>query len=52
MRTKEMIEKEIENIEHRIFILNMKDRWNNDDYEMERQYKRQIRELKNELTNI
>ena len=52
MRTREMIEKEIKNIEHKIFVLNMKDRWNNDDYEIERQYDRQIRELKKELANI
>ena len=47
--TKEEIERRIEELEDKLFMLNMKDTWNGDDYAKERQYEVRINELKKEL---
>jgi hypothetical protein len=35
----------IEELKNMIFMLNMKDRWNNEDYDRMAQWKRELREL-------
>ena len=52
MRTREEITAKIENLEHKRFILAMKDMWNDKDFDEDRAYKREIRELEAELKNI
>lgn len=43
--TREEIQKEIDQIEGRMFMLNMKDRWSNSDYETMRRWNQEKREL-------
>ena len=52
MRTREEITARIENLEHKKFILAMKDMWNDKDFDEDRAYEREIRELEAELKNI
>ena len=47
--TKEQIEKRIEDLEYRRFILDMKDRWDSDDYKTDREWSDEIFRLKKEL---
>jgi hypothetical protein len=39
----------IEWLENRLFILSMKDRWNSQDYELDRQWTNELNELKKEV---
>lgn len=48
-RTREEITKRIDELETRAFYLDMKDRWNRQDYQRMDEYRREIRELKREL---
>ena len=48
-RTKEMIQKRIAKLENEIFVLAMKDNWNNDDYDKDRKMNVELRELLTEL---
>ena len=50
--TKEQINKQIEALEERKFYLNMKDRWNREDYKKNDDLNKQLRELKEELKNV
>lgn len=52
MKTREEIKKRIEELTNRQFYLNMKDTWNNKDFEMDRELTREIRELKKELEEV
>lgn len=51
-RTREMIQKRIAKLEHEIFILAMKDNWNNNDYEKDRKMNVELRELLTELETL
>ena len=46
--TREEREKRIDNLKTQRFILNMKDRWNERDYEQDRKWENEIRELEKE----
>ncbi len=48
----EEIQKKIKDLETAKFLLNMKDHWNNEDYERDRKYSRDIRELKKILEDM
>ena len=50
--TLEQIKKEIEKIETFKFYLAMKDRWNHDDFALDAEYDRQIRELEKKAKEI
>ena len=50
--TRKQIEKQIEKLENRKFYLNMKDRWNREDYKRNDDLNKQLRELKEELKNV
>lgn len=49
---KTMIEKKIKEIKYQQFILQMKDHWSGDDYEQDRKWSREIKELEKELEDI
>ena len=40
--------KKLEKLKNELFILEMKDRWTNEDYEKVKELRQQIRELENE----
>lgn len=48
-RTREEITKRIDELETKAFYLDMKDRWNRQDYQRMDEYNRKIRELEKEL---
>lgn len=50
--TREEIKKKIEEIENREFYLQMKDRWNRDDFDISRKHREEIRELENLLKSL
>lgn len=50
--TRKQIEEQIEKLENRKFYLNMKDRWNREDYKRNDDLNKQLRELKEELKNV
>lgn len=49
--TKEEMKQRLEKLEKERFLLEMKDRWNAKDYDIDRQYRNEIRELKKEIEN-
>lgn len=49
---KTIIEKKIKEIKYQQFILQMKDYWSGDDYEQDRKWSREIKELEKELKDI
>ena len=48
----EQIKKELDRIERLKFYLAMKDRWNHDDFALDAEYDRQIRELEKKLKEV
>lgn len=52
MKTKEEIEKTIEAIKTRQFYLAMKDHWSGADFEQDRKFSADIRELERELEKM
>lgn len=50
--TRQQIEERIEDLEDRRFILDMKDRWNSDDYRTDREWSEEIRTLKKQLETM
>lgn len=50
--TRKQIEEQIEKLENRKFYLNMKNRWNREDYKRNDDLNKQLRELKEELKNV
>lgn len=49
---KESIEKQIKTIKHQQFILQMKDHWSHEDFDQDREWARQIRELEKQLKEV
>ena len=50
--TREEIEAKIEDLKERMFYLDMKDRWSNDDYARSRQMYEEVSDLKKQLTEM
>lgn len=50
--TRQQIEERIKDLEYRRFILDMKDRWNSDDYRTDREWSEEIRTLKKQLETM
>lgn len=50
--TREEIKKKIEEIENKEFYLQMKDRWNGNDFATSRKHREEIRELENLLKSL
>ena len=48
----EQIKKELDKVERLKFYLAMKDRWNHDDFALDAEYDRQIRELEKKAKEI
>lgn len=49
---KTIIEKKIKEIKYQQFILQMKDYWSRDDYEQDRKWSREIKELEKQLKEV
>lgn len=49
---KEKCEKQIKTIKHQQFILQMKDHWSSEDFDQDREWARQIRELEKQLKEV
>ena len=49
---KESIENQIEVLKYQQFILQMKDHWSNEDFNQDREWVRQIRELEKQLKEV
>ncbi len=49
MTNRESIEKQIKTIEHQQFILQMKDHWSSEDFDQDREWSNEIRELEKQL---
>lgn len=49
--TKEEYEAKVEEIEDKRFSLSMKDRWSNSDYELDREYRTKLAQLKEDYEN-
>ena len=52
MYTRELLMKEIEDVETRMFYLDMKDRWSQADFELMRLYQIKLKELKQRLEQL
>ena len=50
--TKAEMEKRLKELENERFFLEMKDRWNAKDFETDRMYKNEIRELKKKIAEM
>ena len=50
--TRQEIENKIKTLEKRAFLLAMKDRWNESDYELNRKLSKEIDTLQEELKNV
>lgn len=50
--TKAEMEKRLEELENERFFLEMKDRWNAKDYDTDRMYKNEIKELKKKIAEM
>ena len=48
----EQIKKELDKVERLKFYLAMKDRWNHEDFTLDAEYDRKIKELENKLKEI
>jgi hypothetical protein len=48
----EELEKELEQVEMDLFILDMKDRWTSEDYQMSYRYDKRIMELKKQIQEL
>lgn len=49
---KEFIINQIKTIKYKQFILQMKDHWSGDDYEQDRKWSREIKELEKQLKEV
>ena len=49
MMNRESIEKQIKTIKHQQFILQMKDHWSSEDFDQDREWSNEIRELEKQL---
>lgn len=49
MKTREEIEKKIKELKNYMFMLDMKDRWTERDYEVSREWHNEIMDLKRQL---
>lgn len=45
----EELQKELKELEKKLFMLNMADRWNDDDYKVSNEWHKRILEIKKEL---
>lgn len=50
--TRQQIEERIKDLEYKRFILDMKDRWDSDDYDTDREWSEEIRTLKKQLETM
>lgn len=49
---KESIEKQIKTIKYQQFILQMKDHWSSEDFDQDRKWTREIKELEKQLKEV
>lgn len=52
METVETLEKTVKDLEYRLFLNDMKDRWDSSDYVYARQLEKQLREVKEKLARL